>query len=113
MRGASLFTGLENYSQFVTLKIWSRTGVAFEEIFSVDRTTFADVKTSALRHFNGKISSEHLSTYPPLRSPLIHRTTLTTNDIDNYKLISIESRRTIDEKKKLNEERVKDGGQTH
>jgi hypothetical protein len=32
------------------------------------------------------------------------------DEIENYKLISIESKRTIDEQKTLREEKVKDGG---
>lgn len=113
MRAAasSLFTPFEHPSSSVTLKIWSKTGTNFEEMFVVDRTTFADVKNSALRHFNTKFPFEHLTT---LRSTLTQRMStnsmLNTNEIENYKLISIESRRTVDEKKKLNEERVKDGG---
>ena len=104
MRGtaSSTFAGLEDYSPLVNLKIWSKTGSMFEEIFSTDRTTFADVKNSALRHFTGK------STYPRHRTSL---SSLPVDDLDRYKLISIELKRTIDEKKKLSEERVKDGGQ--
>ena len=107
MRGATsaTFTGLDDYSSAVNLKVWARTGSIFEEVFSTDRTTFADVKNSALRHFSGK------SSYP--RSPLTsQRTSVTSDDLDCYKLVSVEWKRTIDEKKRLSEERVKDGGQS-
>lgn len=111
MRGASssLFTGLNDYSQSVTLKIWWKTGSAFEEIFSIDRSTFSDVKSAAIRYFDENDSSKPLIDSPCcLSSP---STNPRTNvDAENYKLISIESKRVVDEKQTLNEAKVKEQG---
>jgi hypothetical protein len=119
MRAAtsSMFTGLDNNSPFVTLKVWSSNGTTFEQLFASNRTTFGDVKMSAIRHLLGKTMTDRSSTCPRSSSiqSAIGRTSFHThvssNDVDNYKLISMESKRTVDDKKTLNDERVKDGGE--
>lgn len=74
-------------SENITLKIWSKTGESFQRIFPIDRTTFAYVKYLAIQVL------------------------VNENEIENYKLISIKTRKTIDEKKTLEEENVIDGGE--
>jgi hypothetical protein len=77
-------------SQTITLRICSsKTGGIFQGIFPVHQTTFARVKYLATQFLFKKIQLD---------------------EIENYKLISIESKRTIDEQKTLREEKVKDGG---
>jgi len=80
---------IDDQSQNITLKIWSNTGGFFQKIFPTHQTTFAYVKYLAIQFL---FQNNHL------------------NEIDNYKLISIESKKTIDEQKTLDQERVKDGG---
>jgi hypothetical protein len=72
----------------ITLRICEKTGGIFQEIFPIYQTTFARVKYLAIQFLFKK-------------NPL--------EEIENYKLISIGSKRTIDEKKTLREERVKNG----
>lgn len=77
-------------SENITLRICSsKTGGIFQEIFPVHQTTFARIKYLATQFLFKKIQLD---------------------EIENYKLISIESKRTIDEQKTLREEKVKDGG---
>lgn len=71
------------------LKVYWRTGSAFEHVYSLESTTLAEVKISAVRffkqndlHFDQRRSSFH------------------------YKLISIASKRPVDEEKTLRDGRV-------
>lgn len=101
-----------DHSSRVTLKIWFKTGSVFEEIFQLEKTTFADVKYSAMKQFLNNTSN--LTNYR--RSSF---NTITTNsrnqfsldDIDNYRLVSIGSKRTMEEEKTLGQSKVKDGGE--
>jgi hypothetical protein len=107
MRGAtrSIPTRLDDHAQHITLKIWSKTGSNFEDIFAINRTTFADVKCSAIQHLltnNNNVSNSRRRS---------NTNAMPLEEIDNYKLISIESKRTVNEQKTLGEERAKDGGQ--
>jgi len=80
---------INDQSQHITLKIWSNTGAIFQNRFSMNQTTFAHVKYLAIQFL---LKNIHL------------------DEVENYRLISIESKRTIDEQKTLSQERVKDGG---
>ena len=73
----------------ITVRICSKTGAIFQEIFPVNQTTFAYVKYLAVEFFWRKTP---------------------TDETENYKLISIESKRTMNEQRTLREEKVKDGG---
>ncbi len=83
-----MFDVISNQSKCVTLKIWSNNGALFQESFSIDDTTFAHVKYLAMKFLLKNILDQEY----------------------NYKLISIKSRRTIDEQKTLAEEGVNHGG---
>jgi hypothetical protein len=81
----------DNEEQYVTLNIWAKNGAIFQERFQIEQTTFARVKYLAMR-------------------VLLTNYSWTIDEADNYKLISIETKRIIDEEKTLGQERVKDGG---
>ena len=118
MRGAAslMLADLDDPSHHVTLKIWSRTGSTFEDSFSIDGTTFADVKLSAIHHLISK-NNDYLADYARSSLPTSLNMRFGTksesaDDADNYRLISIGTKRTVDERKTLVQERVKDGGQS-
>ena len=79
-----------NGEQHVILKIWAKNGANFQERFQIEQTTFARVKYLAMRVL--------LSNY-----------SWAVDEAENYKLISIETKRMIDEEKTLSQEEVKDG----
>ncbi|CAF3995456.1 unnamed protein product [Rotaria sp. Silwood2] len=99
---SAIFDIRDNQSKHVMLKIWSKTGAMFQDIFPVENTTFAYVKYLAkgflLRNSNG-----HLSSYDHSMRDM------RMNEMDNYILISIETRKIMDEQKTLGQECVKDG----
>jgi hypothetical protein len=80
-----------NGDQHVILKIWAKNGAIFQERFQIEQTTFARVKYLAMRVL--------LTSY-----------SWAVDEAENYKLISIETKRMIDEEKTLSQEEVKDGG---
>ena len=88
---SAMFDVSDDRSQQVTIRIWSKTGAIFQEIFPIDQTTFAHVKRLAMQF-------------------LVNNTNRSLKEIHNYKLVSIETRKTIDEEKTLSQEKVKDGG---
>ncbi|CAF4719115.1 unnamed protein product [Rotaria sp. Silwood1] len=99
---SAIFDVCNDQSKNVMLKIWSKSGAMFQDIFSIENTTFAYVKCLAMK-FLLKSNSNNLSTYDySIR-------TIRTNEMDNYKLISIETKKIIDEQKTLSQEDVKDG----
>jgi len=112
MRGATS-TMFNDHLQHVTLKIWFKTGLMFEEIFPLEKTTFADVKYSAVRQFltnnnnNNNLSNYRRSSFNTIATS---RNNLSLDEIDNYKLISILSKRMVEEDKTLGQQKVKDGG---
>ena len=111
MRGAtnSSSIGFDDYPPFVKLKIWWKTGTIFEELFSTDRSTFASVKYAALRYFQEKIRSD--STCRMNSYSLNNRNNFIPSfDADNFKLISITTKRVMDDRKTLSQTRTKDGG---
>jgi len=73
----------------ISVKIWSRTGDVFQEHFPLHQTKFSHVKYLAMKY----LFQENYF-----------------DEMDNYKLISIDSKRVIDESKTLSDERVKNGG---
>ena len=89
--------------QSVTLKIWSKTGGIFQEIFPIDRTTFAHVKYLAVQYFLRNSSNKLVRFYRSMIS-------ISLDEVENYKLISIESKKSIDEQKTLGQEKVQNGG---
>lgn len=89
MTGKTIFNIFDHQSENITLKIWSNTGEIFQNLFSIDRTTFAHVKYLAIQVL---FQNSH------------------SIEIDNYKLISIKSKKILNEQKTLREEKVKDGG---
>ena len=95
----------------VTLKIWFKTGLMFEEIFSLDKTTFADVKYAAVRQLlmnsNSNLSNYRRSSFNTIATS---RNNLSLDEVESYKLISIASKRMIEEDKTLGQQKVKDGG---
>ena len=93
----------------VTLKIWFKTGSMLEEIFSLDKTTFADVKYSAVRQFltNNNSTNYRRSSFNTITTS---RNSLPLEETENYKLISMGSKRMVDENRTLGQEKVKDGG---
>ena len=93
----------------VTLKIWFNTGVAIEESYSLDSTTFGDVKLSAIRYWLEMIQSPSYprSNFSTLNS---NRLSVADDEIPNYKLISVGSKRSVQDKSGLRESRVTDGG---
>ncbi|UJR30120.1 hypothetical protein I4U23_017661 [Adineta vaga] len=108
MRGTAS-SSFNEHSHRITLKIWFKTGLTYEDVFSVEKNTFADVKYSAVRQF----LMNNVSSFNYRRSSF---TTLATNrnhisldEIENYKLISIGSKRLVDEEKTLAQQNVKDG----
>lgn len=110
MRGAtsSLFN---DHLHHITLKIWFKNGLMYEEVFSIDKTTFADVKYSAVRQFlmnNVSSLNYRRSSFSTITA---NRNHISLDEIDNYKLISIASKRTVDEEKTLGQQKVKDGGE--
>jgi hypothetical protein len=117
MRGATSAM-FNDHSQQVTLKIWYKTGSVFEEIFPLEKTTFADVKYSAIRQFltnnnnNNNNNNNSLSNYrrSSFNTIATNRNNLSADEVENYKLISIGSKRMVDEDKTLGQQKVKDGG---
>ncbi len=115
MRGAtsSMFN---DHLHHVTLKIWFKTGSIFEEIFPLDKTTFGDVKYSAVRQFltnnNNNNNNSNISTYrrSSFNTVATSRNNLSLDEVENYKLISITSKRMVEEDKPLGQLKVKDGG---
>ncbi|CAF1604777.1 unnamed protein product [Adineta ricciae] len=108
MRGAtsSLFN---DHLHHVTLKIWFKTGLMYEEVFSIDKTTFADVKYSAVQQFLMKNVSSLNYRRSSFSTIAGNRNHISLDEIDNYKLISISSKRSVDEEKTLGQLKVKDG----
>jgi hypothetical protein len=108
MRGATSAMYSDHLSH-VTLKIWSKTGSVLEELFPLDKTTFADVKYSAVRQFltNNNPINYRRSSFNTIASS---RNNLPLEEAENYKLISIGSKRMVDEGRTLGQEKVKDGG---
>lgn len=80
---------MNDQSSNINLKIWSKTGDIFQENFPIYQTKFSHVKYLAMKY----LFEENYF-----------------DEMDNYKLISIGSKRVIDEDKTLSEERVKNGG---
>ena len=107
MRGAT--SGMYNdHLTHVTLKIWFKTGSFLEEIFSLEKNTFADVKCSAIKQFfNNTMGNYRRSSFNTIASG---RNNFSFDDLDNYKLVSIGSKRTMEEEKTLGQSKVKDGG---
>jgi hypothetical protein len=109
MRGATSAM-FNDHLQHVTLKIWFKTGSMYEEIFPLDKTTFSDVKYSAIRQFltnNNNLSNYRRSSFNTIAT---NRNNLSFDEVDNYKLISIVSKRMVEEDKTLGQQKVKDGG---
>jgi len=78
----------------------------FEEIFPLEKTTFADVKYSAIRQFltnnNNNNNNNNLSNYRRSSFNTIattSRNNLSLDEVENYKLISIVSKRMVEEDK--------------
>lgn len=114
MRGATSAM-FNDYSHHVTLKIWFKTGATLEETFPIEKTTFGDVKYSAVRHFltnNNNSNNSNLSTYrrSSFNTVTSSRNNLSCDEVDNYKLISIAGKRMVEEDKTLGQQKVKDGG---
>jgi hypothetical protein len=111
MRGATSAMYNDHLSH-VTLKIWFKTGSMFEEIYPLDKTTFAEVKYSAVRQFltNNNLSNYRRSSFNTIATS---RNNLSLDEIDNYKLISMGSKRMVEEDKTLGQQKVKDGGLIH
>jgi hypothetical protein len=110
MRGATS-TMYNDHLSHVTLKIWFKTGSVFEEIFPLDKTTFAEVKYSAVRQFltnNNNSSNYRRSSFNTIATN--SRNNLSLEEVENYKLISMGSKRMVEEDKTLGQEKVKDGG---
>jgi hypothetical protein len=111
MRGATSSI-YNDHSQHVTLKIWFKTGSVFEEIYPLEKTTFADVKYSAVRQFLTNNINNNLSNYrrSSFNTIATSRNNLSLDEVDNYKLISMGSKRMVEEEKTLGQQKVKDGG---
>lgn len=115
MRGATS-TMFNDHLHHVTLKVWYKTGVNFEETFQLEKTTFADVKNSAVRQFlinnNNNNNSNSLLTYrrSSFNTLASNRHISSHDEYDNYNLVSISSKRMVDEDKTLEQQKVKDGG---
>ncbi|CAF3593823.1 unnamed protein product, partial [Rotaria sp. Silwood1] len=113
MRGATS-TMFNDHLHHVTLKIWYKTGSIFEETFPLEKTTFADVKYSAVRQFlinNNTNNNNNLSNYrrSSFNTIATSRHNSSIDEVDNYNLISISSKRMVDEEKTLGQHKVKDG----
>ncbi|CAF1043698.1 unnamed protein product [Rotaria sordida] len=124
MRGATS-TMINDHLHHVTLKIWYKTGSIFEETFPLEKTTFADVKYSAVKQFltnnnnnnnnnntnNNNNNNSNLSNYrrSSFNTIATSRHNSSFDEIDNYNLISISSKRMVDEEKTLGQQKVKDG----
>ncbi|CAF4167538.1 unnamed protein product, partial [Rotaria magnacalcarata] len=117
MRGATS-TMFNDHLHHVTLKLWYKTGLTFEEVFPLEKTTFADVKYSAIRQFlinnnnnnNNKNNSFSISRRSSSNTNATSRYNSSHDDVDNYNLISISSKRMVDDEKTLGQQKVKDGG---
>ncbi|CAF3120473.1 unnamed protein product [Rotaria socialis] len=115
MRGATSKM-FNDHLHHVTLKIWYKTGLTFEETFPLEKTTFADVKCSAIRQFlinnnNNNNNNNSFSIYRRSSSNTnaTSRYNSSHDDVDNYNLISISSKRMVDDEKTLGQQKVKDG----
>lgn len=111
MRGAT--SGMYNdHLTHVTLKIWFKTGSFLEEIFSLEKNTFADVKSSAMKQFFNNTNNNTLTNYrrSSFNTLATGRNNFSFDDLDNYKLISIGSKRAMEDEKTLGQSKVKDGG---
>lgn len=111
MRGAT--GGLYNdHLTHVTLKIWFKTGSFLEENFSLEKNTFADVKCSAMKQFFNNTNNNTIGNYrrSSFNTIATGRNNFSFDDLDNYKLVSIGSKRTMEEEKTLGQSKVKDGG---
>jgi hypothetical protein len=110
MRGATS-TMFNDHLHHVTLKIWFKTGLMIEEICTLDKTTFADVKYSAVRQYlsnnNSNLSNYRRSSFTTVATS---RNNLSSDEVENFKLISITSKRMVEEDKPLAQLKVKDGG---
>lgn len=109
IRGATS-TIFNDHLQHVTLKIWSKTGSMHEEMFSLDKTTFADVKYSALRQFLTNNTNQINYRRSSFNTIATTRNNISSDEVENYKLISIVSKRSVEEDKTLEQQKVKDGG---
>lgn len=89
MRGATNVPSFAQRSARLHLTIWLKSGEQFAEAFDLQTTTFADVKRFAI---------EKQREQPP------------TDEPNEHKLISLGSRRIVDENKNLSELNVRDGG---
>ncbi|CAF1029510.1 unnamed protein product [Rotaria sordida] len=99
---SAIFDVRDDQSKNIMLIIWSKTGAIFQDTFPAENTTFAYVKYLAIQ-FLLKNNNSNLSKYDcSMRS-------IQLNEMDNYKLISIETKKIIDEQKTLSQEDVKDG----
>ena len=103
-----------DHSTRVTLKIWFKTGSVFEEIFPLEKTTFAEVKYLAMKQFlSNSTNTSNVSNYRRSSFNTIatsSRNNFSSDDIENYKIVSIGSKRTMEEEKTLGQSKVKDGG---
>ncbi|CAF0791010.1 unnamed protein product [Adineta steineri] len=108
MRGATS-SMYNDHLHCVTMKVWFKNGLMFEESFPIEKTTFADVKYSAIRQY----LTNNLSSLNYRRSSFstiaTTRNNLSLDEIENYKLISITTKRIVDEEKTLGQQKVKDG----
>ena len=97
---------------YVKLRIWFKTGFMLEDIYALEQTTFADVKLSAVRQFMINENMKNLSNYRRSSFNTIGapRARFSLDEMMNYKLISIRSKRIVNEDKTLGEERVRDEG---
>jgi hypothetical protein len=97
---------------YVKLRIWFKTGFMLEDIYALEQTTFADVKLSAVRQFLINENMKNLSTYrrSSFNTVGTARARFSLDEMMNYKLISIRSKRIVNEDKTLGEERVRDEG---
>lgn len=86
----AIFNIRNEQSPTITVRICSTTGDVFQETFSNNQLTIGQMKFIAMKSLLDQSQMEKK---------------------ENYKLISMDTKRTMDEQKTLKEEKVKDGGE--
>lgn len=101
---SEIFEISSDQSKNVRLTIWSQTGAIFQEKFPVQKTTFAHVKHLAMQVLLRDNDDSNLSIDD---NSICH---IPLNKLDSYELISIQTRRAVEDQHTLSQEKVNDEG---
>lgn len=99
---------LSSYPAYATLKVWWKSDSPFESYSSLEDTKFVDVKLAAIRYFIHQSSTFLLNSRSSLNT--MSAAELNDGELNNYRLISVGSKRPVDEQLSLRQAGVTSGG---